>query len=203
MPQTPLALYSIGHSNHELAAFLELLGRHDIERLVDVRSQPVSRYTTYFSYPDIGKNLGLAGIEYTFLGRELGGRPEGDEFYDEEGRVLYDRWAASPLFRSGVEQLIRLAAGERTAMMCSEEDPRVCHRRLLIARVLSENKHRHVSVVHIRGDGRLETDDELNEQERQAAGSDQKTLFDVDVERPWKSLRSVLPKARPPIFSAD
>jgi uncharacterized protein (DUF488 family) len=199
MQRLDLAMYSVGHSNHELAVFLDLLKRHGIVRLVDVRSQPVSRYTPYFSYPEIGKYVAAAAIEYTFLGRELGGRPDGDEFYDDEGRVFYDRWAASPLFQSGVEQLLQLAAGQRTAMMCSEEDPRVCHRRLLIARVLGPK----VSIVHIRGDGRLESDDELNEQERQAAGSDQKTLFEVNAERPWKSLRSVLPKARPPIFSAD
>jgi uncharacterized protein (DUF488 family) len=212
MPNSQRSLYSIGHSNHEWGTFVALLVRHGIERLVDVRSQPVSRYTPYFSYPDIGKNLATNGIEYTFLGQELGGRPDGGEFYDDEGHVLYDRWAASPLFQSGLQQLAQLAAAP-TAMMCSEEDPCICHRRLLIARVLGQHKPEarakdpsltlRVGVVHIRGDGRLETDEELNEQERQAAGREQKTLFEVDAERPWKSLRSVLPKARPPIFSAD
>jgi hypothetical protein len=217
MSEPRLALYSIGHSNHEWGRFVELLTIHGVRRLVDVRSQPVSRYTPYFSYPDVGKNLGAKGIEYTFLGRELGGRPDGGEFYDEEGRVLYDRWAASPIFRAGVEALIELAAESPTAMMCSEEDPAICHRRLLIARVVREYKPEararettnrpslalRASVFHIRGDGRLQTDEELDEQERRAAGGDQMTLFETSEKRPWKSLRSVLPKARPPIFSVD
>ena len=230
MDASRLGVYSIGHSNHEWGRFVELLAMHGIQRLVDVRSQPVSRYTPYFSYPDVGKNLAAKGIEYTFLGRELGGRPDGGEFYDDEGRVLYDRWAASEVFRGGLDRLIELAAGSRTAMMCSEEDPCICHRRLLIARVLKEplwhgratlprsgdrgttratssrddpSLALRASVLHIRGDGRLQTDDELDQQERQAAGGDQKTLFETSVERPWKSLRSVLPKARPPIFSVD
>jgi len=209
MDDPPRAVYSIGHSNHELGRFLELLARHGIQRLVDVRSQPISRYTPYFSYPDIGKNLAVGGVEYSFLGSELGGRPDGSDFYDDEGKVLYDRWAASPLFQDGIRQLIHLAAGARTAMMCSEEDPCICHRRLLIARVLrapassAEILTLAVKVIHIRGDGRLQTDEELDDQERRAAGGDQMTLFDTRVERPWKSLRSVLPKVRPPIFSGD
>ena len=246
MHEPKLAVYSIGHSNHEWGRFVELLTMHGVQRLVDVRSQPVSRYTPYFSYPDVGKNLAAKGIEYTFLGRELGGRPDGGEFYDDEGRVFYDRWAASAVFRDGLDRLIEFAAGSRTAMMCSEEDPSICHRRLLIARVIKRYKPEAqaretplwhglptvprsgdrgttrdrsttremasreksslthpIGVIHIRGNGRLQTDEELDEQERQAAGGDQKTLFETSVERPWKSLRSVLPKAQPPIFSVE
>src|SRR5688572_19005958 len=130
MSDAQAAVYSIGHSNHEWGRFVELLTMHGVRRLVDVRSQPVSRYTAYFSYPDVGKNLAAKRIEYTFLGRELGGRPDGAEFYDEQGRVLYDRWASAAVFRAGLDQLIELAAGTPTAMMCSEEDPSICHRRL-------------------------------------------------------------------------
>ncbi len=41
MPGT--LFYSIGHSNHDEDTFVELLGRHAINFLVDVRSQGIPR----------------------------------------------------------------------------------------------------------------------------------------------------------------
>ena len=41
------------------------------------------------------------------------------------------RRAQAPDFRAGVERLISIAGAAPTAILCSEEDPRRCHRRLL------------------------------------------------------------------------
>ena len=98
-------VYTIGHSNHEEQTFLDLLLRHGIEVVADVRSQPYSKYTTQFNSDQIKPALAGAGINYVFLGRELGGRPDDPEFYDAEGRVRYDRVAESPLFRQGIERV--------------------------------------------------------------------------------------------------
>ena len=43
-------------------------------------------------------------------------------------------------------------------MLCSEEDPSHCHRRLLVGRVLRQRK---IEVQHIRGDGTVQAEDEL------------------------------------------
>jgi uncharacterized protein (DUF488 family) len=94
-------------------------------------------------------------MKYVFLGKELGGRPEGSEFYDEGGGVLYDRLAESALFLEGIDRLMEGVKGYRVAIMCGEEDPVKCHRRVLVGRVLEE---RGVRVKHIRGDGRVEDD---------------------------------------------
>ena len=48
MPQD-LTVYTLGHSDHELAAFLGLLRRHSIALVVDVRSQPYSRWASQFN----------------------------------------------------------------------------------------------------------------------------------------------------------
>src|SRR5947209_5869026 len=131
-------LFSVGHSNHPLEKFIELLRSQQIEVLADVRSHPFSRFAPHFNGPSLAGALEAAGIRYLFLGKELGGRPVGEEFYDEEGRVLYNRLAASPLFRSGVERLRSGMRRYRVALMCSEENPDVCHRHLLIGRVLAD-----------------------------------------------------------------
>ena len=67
-------ILTIGHSNHDEQAFVSLLRRHDVEVVVDVRSQPYSKYNTQFNADQIKPMLAAAGIQYLFLGQELGGR---------------------------------------------------------------------------------------------------------------------------------
>jgi len=188
-------VFSIGHSNHPMEKFLELLKTHGIEILADVRSHPYAKYATHFDSKPLKEALAGAGIKYIFLGRELGGLPDDDEFYDDEGYILYSRVAASPKFVEALERLSAGAGQYKIAVMCGEEDPAQCHRRLLIGRVLEE---RGVRMDHIRGDGRVATEEELQEAEREPE-SDQLSLFkEAPKEKPWRSIQSVSPKGRRP-----
>ncbi|HUG94362.1 MAG TPA: DUF488 domain-containing protein [Planctomycetaceae bacterium] len=191
-------IYTIGHSNHEEQKFLDLLAAHAIDVLVDVRSQPYCGYSTHFNQEPLKRAVEARGLKYLFLGRELGGRPEGDEFYDEEDHVLYGRVAASEFFKHGVERIERGRGQYRIALMCSEENPLVCHRWLLVTRVLRE---RGIDVRHIRGDGRLQTDEDLEADDGDPDGPKQKLLFGGE-EPPWRSLRSVS-RNRPRPGSSD
>jgi uncharacterized protein (DUF488 family) len=179
VPADGPGLFTIGHSNQALDDFLDLLQQHRIEAVADVRTVPRSRYVPHFSAGPLREALAGRGISYIPMGRELGGRPEGDEFYDAEGHVLYGRLAATPAFRGGLDQVLAGAQTSRIAVLCSEEDPGRCHRHLLIGRVL---RARGVPVSHIRRDGSVETEAELA---IRAAGagpppetSPQATLFD-------------------------
>lgn len=186
-------VYTVGHSNHSIEAFVELLRSNGIEALVDVRTHPYSRFATQFNRESLKGSLSAAGVRYLYLGGELGGRPTGSEFYDAEGYVLYDRLAASPAFLSGLRRLESGIAEYRVALMCSEEDPNVCHRRLLISRALGG---RGIEARHIRGDGSVETEPELravNDAEQSA----QLSLFGLAEEPSWKSIRSVLHNEKP------
>lgn len=173
-------LLTIGHSNHPSEHFQRLLSEHDVEVLVDVRSWPHSRHVEWVDRSKIGDVAKAAGVRYLFLGRELGGRPDGNEFYDQVGRVLYGKVAQSDDFRDGIERLCRGAERYRVAIMCSEEDPTSCHRRLLIAKVLLEKGH---TIGHIRGDGRCEF-------EAEPIALSEGSLFD-DEEGLWRSSLSV------------
>src|SRR5271165_1234056 len=99
-------IYTIGHSNHALEIFLGLLHQHAIEVLVDVRSQPYSRFTPHFTGSTLKSAIQAAGVRYLFLGKELGGRPDDDAFYTAQGRVRYDLVAVSAPFQAGVERLL-------------------------------------------------------------------------------------------------
>jgi hypothetical protein len=68
-------LFTIGHSNHPLERFLDLLRRHGIGAVADVRSRPYSRFVPHFSKERLQRNLVEEGIDYLYLGQELGGRP--------------------------------------------------------------------------------------------------------------------------------
>ena len=154
---TPRVL-TVGHSNHTLAHFLELLSLHGVQVAVDVRSAPYSKYAKQFDYENLKTALEKSPIRYLYLGRELGGRPKQTEFYDQQGHILYDRVVASLLFQEGVARLERGIREYRVALLCAEENPSACHRRRLVGRVLLS---RGIQVEHIRGDGRIQTEHEL------------------------------------------
>ncbi len=149
-------IFTIGHSRHTAEHFVSLLRENEVARLVDVRSHPASKWAPQFGKAALAQMLATHAIEYVFLGRELGGRPEGAEFYGADGAVDYARRAEAPDFMAGIERLVELARDRATAILCAEEDPERCHRRLLVAPAL---RRAGIAVVHVRGDERLEPDD--------------------------------------------
>jgi uncharacterized protein (DUF488 family) len=185
-------IFSIGHSNVSFEQFLALLRQHGIEVLADVRSAPYSRYAPHFNARELKAAIRAAGLEYVYLGRELGGRPEDEALYDAEGYARYDLISETELFRAGIERLKRGSSQYRVAMMCSEEDPTDCHRRLLVARVL---RREGIEVLHIRGDGHLDREDDLPQTAMDQP--QQPSLFGNDAQElsSWRSTRSVLPRS--------
>ncbi len=145
-------IFTIGHSRHAAEHFLSLLRTHSIEQLVDVRSQPASKWAPHFDKIPLAQLLYDQRVGYVYLGQQLGGRPD-RAFYRQDGTVDYDRRALAPDFAKGILQLVALAQCRRTVILCAEEDPSHCHRRLLVAPVLARSG---AAVVHVRGDGRLE-----------------------------------------------
>jgi len=195
----PSRIYTIGHSNHPIETFIGLLHQHGIQVLIDTRSSPFSRYAPQFNRDSLKAAVQEADLKYGFFGRHLGGRPEDEDLYDEDGHVLYSEVAKSFLFNDGIERLLGGLSKFRTAILCSEEDPNICHRRLLVSRVLFESG---VAVFHIRGNGSVQSEEELRRLE-DAAKSSCLDLFETKEAAPWKSIQSVLRKAPPPTFSDD
>jgi len=150
----PCRIFSIGHSDHDLAFLVDLLARAGVTAIADVRSQPFSGRLPQFNRPELERGLLLAGIAYVFLGDLLGGRPQQPSLYDDAGRVDYMRVRGTAFFQEGLDRLGRVAAKHAVAMLCAEEDPLDCHRGLMIAPALVE---RGITPEHLREDGSLET----------------------------------------------
>lgn len=170
MPE-PAPIWSIGHSNHDVHKFVDLVRGAGVQVIADVRSQPYSRFNPQFNQEPLRAALLDAGIDYVFFGEELGGRPPEPDFYDAAGHVRYEKVAASDRFRAGLQRLANGSREFRVAMMCSEGDPSNCHRHLLVARALATEG---IPVTHVRPDGTTITETELA-----AQNNSQATLFDV------------------------
>jgi len=177
-------IYTVGHSSHPAEHFLDLLRQHGIQALVDTRSAPYSRYTPQFDRESLKELVATAEVKYLWLGDVVGGRPKNESCYDAEGRVLYSRVALQADFREAIERLKRGADEFRVALLCSEEDPAHCHRRLLVSRVLLGEG---VEIAHIRGDGSLDTDEDVAKKSGKLLIENQPALFNELDEANWRS----------------
>lgn len=153
-----MTLFTIGHGALPIAEFIGLLREHGIRHVVDVRSEPYSRFAPQYNRADLASSLADHGIEYTFLGQALGGRPRDPTCYRKRAlpdaetdylkEVDYAAVMAKPWFRQGIEQLLDVAARAPTAILCSEGDPLQCHRHHLIATYINR-EFPEVDVQHI------------------------------------------------------
>ena len=193
------SFFTVGHSNHAIDIWLALLRQHEVEVVVDTRSSPYSKYVPQFDKEPMQRSLEQAGIRYLFLGAELGGRPADPAYYDASGRVLYGRLRDDARFQAAIARLEDGMERFRVALVCGEEDPAHCHRRLLIGRVLTEHGH---TMVHIRGDGRVESDAQVAAESGKPLVDAQAELFAEIEEDKWRSTASVLPKRAPANSSA-
>ncbi len=186
-------IWTIGHSNHTFERFVELLETEIVEFVVDVRSHPHSRFAEQFNRERLEVALPAAGKRYLFMGVELGGRPAREDHYDERGRALYDRMAEQAGFRMAVQRLVDGCQRRRVALMCSEGEPRDCHRRLLVGKVLAD---RGVRLRHILPSGAILPEDTvtLNSWDPQVSLFGEETV--------WRSTQSVSHKRRLSISSA-
>ena len=135
--ETKRQLFTIGHSNLELARFLSLLSRHGIEAIADVRSQPYSGRNPQFNRDSLERALASHKVIYVFLGDQLGGRM--NDFVPGNGAQRYRWMAQTEKFSSGLNRIRDGVRKYRLAMMCAERDPLKCHRSILICRHLRDD----------------------------------------------------------------
>jgi uncharacterized protein (DUF488 family) len=128
-------VWTIGHSNRPLEAFLALLARHAIEAVADVRRFPGSKRLPVYAREHLSATLRRHRIEYAWLAH-LGGRrrPRADSpntaWRNESFRGYADHMATDE-FAGGMDELLALAAERRTVLMCAEALWWRCHRALI------------------------------------------------------------------------
>jgi uncharacterized protein (DUF488 family) len=119
MPEAPGAvIWTVGTGHRTFDELVALLSEASIELLVDVRSYPKS-HLPHFCRSELERLLPEAGIEYCWLGDDLGGLRSGG----------YLAHMSTPRFARGLERLAAAATRRRAALCCAEIDPDRCHRR--------------------------------------------------------------------------
>ena len=146
-------VWTVGHSTRPLEEFLAVLDAYGIELVADVRRFPGSRRLPQYAEPALDAALAARGIAYHWLPAP-GGRRRSTAATPELGWRhpafrAYAEHMATEEFADGLFELLMLASGLRTVVLCAEVLWWRCHRRI-IADVLTSLD---VPVVHIR-DGR-------------------------------------------------
>lgn len=162
-PDLSLRVYTIGHSNLALDRLIELLRRHEIGVVMDVRSTPYSRHNPQFNREPFSKAVEAAGLRYLHEGNRLGGAPADPTCYlrvdtggsasRETQQVDYSLVTEKDWFQEGMTALTDLARTERVVLLCAEENPESCHRHHLLTPALV---NRDMEVLHIRATGDAE-----------------------------------------------
>jgi len=109
------SIFTAGHSNIPINKLLGVLKSNGINRVVDVRTRPYSRYSPQYNKANLKLSVTSSNIKYTYMGENLGGLGEN-----------YD-------FKEAIRQVAGYAINERVVLLCSEKDFRNCHRNLLLS----------------------------------------------------------------------
>jgi uncharacterized protein (DUF488 family) len=111
-------IYTLGTDRRSEEDFIEILLAYDIEALIDVRSYPRSKLPV-FTKANLEHLLHREGIEYHFLGKELGGFRKGG----------YTAYLITDDFRKGIDLLESIALIKTSVILCAERFPWKCHRK--------------------------------------------------------------------------
>ena len=111
-------LYTVGTDLRSVEDFVEIIHAYEIRAVLDVRSYPKSKLAHFSRQPFSGL-LETNGIEYHFLGKELGGLRKGG----------YTSYIITEEFREGVRKVEAIAREKTSALVCAERFPWKCHRK--------------------------------------------------------------------------
>lgn len=158
MSQHPI--FTIGYGARDMQRFIAVLQNHQIDFLIDVRSRPYSRYKPDFSKDALQRQLQQNDMRYVFMGDTLGGQPQDQDCYDQEGKVRYDVVRTKEFYARGIGRLRQAYQnGLSVALMCSEGKPEMCHRSKLIGETLIAEG---IQVAHIDENDQLISQNDVN-----------------------------------------
>jgi uncharacterized protein (DUF488 family) len=127
LPITSPAIYTVGYEGWQIDGFLNHLLEKGIRRLIDTRSNPVSR-SYGFHKSTLGrfcKNVGLDYIHLPELGIPPSLRTELQTYADY--LILFSAYE-SRLAEMELQKVSALINDKPSVLMCVEADPKFCHR---------------------------------------------------------------------------
>ena len=135
-----MRIFTIGYEGVTVGEFLTALERAGVERVIDVRALPLSRRPGFSKSP-LRASLEEAGIDYVHLkalGTPVEGRAAARAGRQADLERIYAGQLELPEAIAQSAQMLDLAAGKPSAVMCMERDPAHCHRTLLLKAVAGD-----------------------------------------------------------------
>lgn len=129
-----MRVYTLGTDHRHQLDFVRILVKHGIEVVFDVRRTPAAQ-EEHFRRDGLQALCAAHGVDYVFLGNELGGPRDGDR----------NGWVRSDEFIRGTGIIQSKAARRVCCILCAERSPERCHR-LDIAAALARAG---IEVVHL------------------------------------------------------
>jgi uncharacterized protein (DUF488 family) len=166
-------LYTIGYATHTLESFVDILKKHGIKAVADVRTKPYSSYNSIFNRETLTDYLKSHDIDYVFLGSECGARCDDPACYTD-GKVDYNLISQSTHFQKGLTRIKKGLEKYSIALMCAEKDPIICHRMILVSNNLFNMG---IEINHILSIDTIETHGESEKRLMELYMLDQPEMF--------------------------
>lgn len=173
------SLFTIGYSSYQISSFLSTLKQNKILALIDVRSDPYSKFKQEFNTTNLKRILNQNKIYYLPLGDSLGARSNDSHCYI--GNMAdYNLISKTDSFKRSTERIVKGLERFNVVLMCAELDPVNCHRNILICRNL---RNRVNKIFHILNDGKIENNVVTEKRLLNMYSLQQNDLFESYTER--------------------
>jgi uncharacterized protein (DUF488 family) len=146
-----MKLYTIGFAQKHAEDFFELLHRHGVQRVVDIRLNPDGQLSGFAKRNDLPYFLSklVEGCQYVHL-PELA--PTKEILNDYRSDLDWSRYVTrfeALMDERGIPEALSQAEFERriSCLLCSEPTPEQCHRRLVTERLAA--RWSNVEVIHL------------------------------------------------------
>ena len=158
-PPVAQPLFTVGHSNRNIADFVDILRGGGVQLVVDVRTVPRSRANPQYNFDVLPSELAPFQLGYERIA-ELGGlrgrahdvAPDVNGYWENRSFHNYADYTLSDAFEAGLDRLLATADRQPTAIMCAEAVWWRCHRRIIADYAIARGRR----VVHLMGGGRVQ-----------------------------------------------
>lgn len=153
-------IYTIGYSCFKIDEFIKVLKRYKINCVIDVRSDPNSKFYTDYNKSALMNVLEKNNIYYRNYAKEFGARQENPKYYTD-GCLDFRKFTKSEAFQLGMNKLVKSMEKNYTfVLMCAEKDPATCHRNIMIAKEFHKLGYTVNNILHT---GDIETQESIEQ----------------------------------------